>query len=111
MKTLSPEMTECMVNCQQCHRVCLQMSMTHCLEMGGAHVEPEHFRLMYLCSVICEASANFLMLGSDLHKETCHACAVVCAQCAESCDKIGDMEECAGACHRCAATCKAMAAS
>jgi hypothetical protein len=109
MKTLSKQMAECLSNCQECHRVCLQMVMTHCLEKGGAHVAPAHFQLMYLCSLICETSAKFLLIGSDLHKETCRACGVVCEQCAKSCEELGDMDECVRACKRCAVTCKAMA--
>jgi len=110
MKALSKEMSECLANCRECHRICLQMAMTHCLEMGGAHVAPPHFQLMYLCSVICETSAKFLMIGSELHKETCRACGVVCERCAKSCEEVGDMNECVEACKRCAASCKAMAA-
>jgi hypothetical protein len=64
---------------------------------------------MLLCATICETSAKFLMSGSDLHKETCRACAVVCTRCADDCERVGDMEECVTACRRCAKTCEAMA--
>ena len=48
---------------------------THCLEMGGERVAPQHLRLMLLCAEICETSAKFLISNSDLHKETCRVCA------------------------------------
>ncbi len=29
-----------------CHKTCLGMALTHCLNEGGDHVRPQHFRLM-----------------------------------------------------------------
>jgi hypothetical protein len=87
-------MQECLDNCLACYRTCFSMATTHCLEMGGEHVAPEHFRLMLLCAEICETSAKFLMSNSDLHKETCRVCATVCADCADDCQRGGDMGEC-----------------
>jgi len=78
------------------------MATTHCLEMGGEHVAPQHLRLTLLCAEICETSAKFLMSNSDLHKETCRVCATVCAECADDCQRVGDMDECVDACRACA---------
>lgn len=82
---ISPEMQQCIEECQNCHSVCLQMAANHCLEMGGKHVEPVHFRTMLDCAEICETSANFMLRSSQLHARTCAACAEVCEACAKSC--------------------------
>lgn len=108
MKILPPEMEECLANCLNCHRVCFSMATTHCLELGGEHVAPDHLRLVLLCAEICQTSAKFLMAGSPLHREACRACAAVCSRCADDCERIGDMEECARACRACADSCKKM---
>ena len=62
-------MEECIQNCLDCHHVCLEMAMNHCLETGGKHVEPAHFRLMMNCAEICQTSANFMLSGSEHHKQ------------------------------------------
>jgi hypothetical protein len=98
-----------MQNCMDCHRTCAQMAMTHCLEMGGEHVAPDHVRLMLLCAEICRTSATFLMSGSDLHQLTCGVCAEVCGRCAKDCERIGEMDACVEACRRCAESCESMA--
>jgi hypothetical protein len=110
MKRLSTEMQERLDNCLACYRTCFSMATTHCLEMGGAHVAPDHLRLMLLCGEICETSAKFLMSNSNLHKETCRVCATVCADCADDCQRVGDMDECVDACRACAESCEKMAA-
>jgi hypothetical protein len=110
MHKQSPEMEECIRTCLECHQVCLHMAMTHCLEMGGEHTKPAHFRLMINCAEICQTSANFMLSGSDLHKLTCGVCAEVCARCADDCERVGEMEDCVQICHRCAESCQRMAA-
>src|SRR5947208_9406441 len=104
------EMSECIEHCTLCHKTCLEMAMNRCLETGGKHVEPEHFRLMMNCAEICQTSANFMLSGSDLHNLTCGVCAEVCRRCAEDCERVGGMQECVDACRRCADTCAQMAA-
>jgi hypothetical protein len=103
-------MNECIENCLDCHKTCLQMAMNHCLETGGKHVEPAHFRLMINCAEICQTSANFMLSGSDLHHLTCGVCAEVCGRCADDCARVGDMDECVRACRQCAESCAKMAA-
>ena len=66
MPHMDAAMQECIRNCQECHATCLHMATNHCLEMGGKHVEPEHLRLMLACAEICQTSANFMLMGSDL---------------------------------------------
>lgn len=106
----SEEMQNCIQNCLDCHRICLQEAMNHCLETGGKHLEPAHFRLMMDCAEICQTSANFMLHGSDHHKLTCGVCAQICEACAESCGQVGDMDECVQACRNCAESCRKMAA-
>jgi hypothetical protein len=111
MKTsTNTQMDQCIANCMQCYQVCLETAMNHCLEKGGQHTEPEHFRTMMNCAEICRTSAHFMLSGSDLHRLTCATCAEVCARCAESCESLEGMESCAAECRRCAESCKHMAA-
>jgi len=86
------------------------MAATHCLEVGGAHVEAKHFRLMLDCAEICQTSANFMLRGSAHHTHVCAECADICEDCARSCEQVGGMDECVEACRKCAASCRAMAA-
>lgn len=110
MHLLGEEMQNCIEECLDCHRICLQEAMNHCLEKGGKHLEPTHFRLMMNCAEICQTSANFMLSGSQHHKLTCGVCAQICEACAQSCEQVGEMEECVRACRRCAESCQKMAA-
>ncbi len=101
------EMRACMEDCEYCHRVCLHMAMTHCLEQGGQHTEPLHFRLMLGCAEVCSTTANALLSGFEMHAQLCAASAEICRACAASCEQIGeDMRECVDACIRCAESCE-----
>lgn len=111
MHHLSPGMQRCIEECLRCHSMCLGMAMNHCLEQGGRHVEPQHFRLMIACAEICQASANMMLTGSDYHKATCSVCADVCEACAQSCESLEGMEDCVSVCRSCASMCREMAAS
>lgn len=89
----NPGMEQCIQNCLNCHHVCYEMAMNHCLENGGKHTEPKHFRLMTTCAEICQTSAHFMLSGSELHELTCGVCAQVCESCAHDCEAVGDMVE------------------
>ena len=106
---MDAEMQQCIQECLNCHATCLREAMNHCLEAGGAHVEPNHFRLMINCAAICQTSADFMLSGSPHHKLTCGVCAQVCAACADSCEEVGGMDECAQTCRQCAESCQHMA--
>jgi hypothetical protein len=82
--------------------------MTHCLEMGGEHVRPPHFRLMMSCAEICRTMAHLLLIESDQAKALCMICADVCKSCADDCERIGDMDSCVIACRHCADACLTM---
>jgi hypothetical protein len=109
MQPTSPEIQHCIDDCLHCYRTCLQTSMTHCLETGGRHTEPEHFRLMTNCAELCRTAADFMLSGSDLHAVVCSACAEVCNACADSCEQIGEMNDCVQACRNCMRSCESMA--
>jgi hypothetical protein len=105
---LSDAMKQCVEDCQQCAAECLETAMHHCLESGGRHTEPEHFRLMINCADLCQTAANFILSRSTFHESLCVLCAVVCDTCAQSCEQIGGMEHCVEMCHRCAGSCREM---
>lgn len=102
---------DCIRECERCRTVCLRTALTHCLEEGGRHVEPGHFRLMLDCARICNTAAEFMLGGSRFHGQVCGVCALVCEACAESCERIGGMTDCSGACRVCAEHCRQMAGS
>lgn len=106
------EMLQCIQNCSDCHRICLE-TVTYCLQQGGHYAEATHIRTLLDCAEICQTSANFMIRGSEFHPQTCGVCAEVCERCAESCAQMGNdtqMQACADMCRRCAASCRQMAA-
>lgn len=106
---LSEEMRACIEDCQPCSTTCLSDAIGHCLEKGGRHTEPAHFKLMLDCAELCQTAANFMARGSDHHPHICRECAEICRACADSCEALGDMQECVEACRRCAESCAKMA--
>jgi hypothetical protein len=109
--SVSSMMRECIQECHSCHDICTEL-VTHCLEMGGEHAQPEHIGLMLDCAEICQTSANFMLRVSDMHPLTCEVCAEVCERCAQDCERFTDdkvMQQCAQACRSCAASCREMA--
>lgn len=100
----------CIQACLDCYRTCQQTAATHCLELGGRHTEPNHFRLMLDCAEACRSAAALMLTNSPYHSRSCALCAEICRACEQSCREIGDMDECVSACARCAASCEAMAA-
>jgi hypothetical protein len=111
MHALSQEMQNCIRECMRCYEVCKREAMNHCLEAGGKHLEPAHFRLMSSCAEICRTAADLMLGNSPVHAHVCGACAEVCAACATSCQHVGDMDECVEACRRCEESCRQMAQS
>jgi hypothetical protein len=107
---LKESMQDCIDTCRQCHEECLRSFAQHCLIAGGEHLEAEHARLMLSCAEICQAAANVMLTGAEIHPAVCRACADVCDACAESCERVGDMQRCVEACRHCASSCHQMAA-
>ena len=97
-KTLDAKsmLQECIENCTRCHTVCVE-TFNYSLWLGGRYNESVHLRLLLDCAEICQTSANFMLRGSDLHREVCRACAVICENCAKDCERYTVPGEGAGA--------------
>jgi hypothetical protein len=111
MATKGIDMQQCIQDCTDCHRICVE-TIGHCLEQGGRHAEPSHIRLLQDCAQICQTSADYMIRGSKLHTATCAVCADICERCAADCEQFGDdqgMKRCAEVCRRCAESCREMA--
>lgn len=106
----NPEIEACIQANLDCFRACQQNALTHCLELGGKHVEPSHFRLMLDCAESCKFTATLMLNGSAYHPQACGLCAEICDACATSCRTVGGMDDCVAACERCAESCRQMAA-
>lgn len=106
----NPAMKACIEACMRCYSTCLGMAMNHCLETGGEHVAPHHFRLMMACAEICRTSAHFMLINTPHHRHTCRECAEICEECARDCERLEGMEDCVAACRACAEECRKMAA-
>ena len=85
--------------------------LAHCLEVGGRHIKPAHFRLMMNCAELCQRSANLQLSRSAFSAQLCAVGAQVCEACAASCQEIGAMETCVQACRACAESCLAMSSA
>jgi hypothetical protein len=109
MHAFSRQKQACIEACLACHKTCLGMAMTHCLDEGGEHIRPQHFRLMIDCAAICATAADLIMHKSQFHRQMCALCAEICETCAADCERLDGMEECVTACRSCAAQCRAMA--
>jgi hypothetical protein len=105
-------MEQCIQNCVDCHRTCLETVM-HCLELGGAHAEIKHIRLLLDCADICQTSANFMIRNSEVYRRICGVCSDICDRCAADCERMGvdnaQLKGCAEVCRRCAESCRQMA--
>lgn len=106
-------MEECIKNCQECHASCASL-IPHCLHMGGDHASKEHIGLLQDCAHICATALSFMLRGSPRHVLTCAACAAICRQCADDCERMAgaddQMRSCAETCRRCTESCSRMAA-
>ena len=109
MHTPTKEMKSCMAACDRCSEVCLQTAKHHCLEVGGKHTQPQHFRLMMACVEVCRTSAALMLIGSPSYPMQCDLCAKICEDCADDCERIGGMDACVAACRACAQECRQMA--
>jgi hypothetical protein len=110
MHHLKQAMQDCIAACLKCYATCHGMAMGHCLEAGGDHTKPEHFRLMIGCADVCRSAAHAMLTGIQQHTKLCATCADVCEACAKDCERVGDMLACVDACRRCAEECRKMAA-
>ena len=109
MQMMSKEMQGCIDECLRCYQTCFGMAMTHCLETGGDHVKPSHFRAMIACADMCRDAAQMMLMTSPQAQKFCALCAEACETCARECDPLPDMKDCADECRRCAEECRRMA--
>ena len=112
MHHMNPEMKSCVDECMECYSVCVSSAMGHCLEMGGQAYREEALhaddglrrnlqdgRSLH-ADRIAAPQAHLWRVRGDLHT----------VQCADDCERLGDMQECVDACCRCAESCRKMAA-
>jgi hypothetical protein len=109
MNQFSVETRNSMEEALRCHAVCLATGMTQCLETGGDHVKPQHFRLMIDCAAACQFAADMMAHKSQFHRQSCLLCAEICETCAKDCEGMTGMEACVAACRACAQSCRTMA--
>ncbi|MGN6101071.1 MAG: four-helix bundle copper-binding protein [Devosia sp.] len=107
----SGDLERCIHACLGCYQTCLSTAMNDCLEMGGPHVAKPHLTLMMACAEMCRTAAHMMLIGSPLHRRTCAECAEICTQCADDCERLGNMQICVEACRKCAESCRQMASS
>src|SRR5688500_3106018 len=81
----SKEMKACIEQCLKCYQVCVETKL-HGLTMGGEQAQARQISILEICGDICRTSANAMLLGSDLHRITCKACAEICELTAFECD-------------------------
>jgi len=107
---MSEEMSRCIEICLSCYKTCLSTAMNHCLETGGKHVEPAHFRLMMACAEICGPRRISCLINTPRHKHTCKECRANLRGVRQRCERIGGIEECVAMCRACVNSCRKMAA-
>ena len=110
-QTRSPDIQQCIEECQQCHAICVE-TLAYCLNMGGAHAQPHHLAILLDCAELCHLSEDSIRRDSAVVLTLCAACADVCNACATECETfIGDaqMKACADRCRSCATACRKMA--
>jgi hypothetical protein len=75
MNQFSSETRHCIEEAWRCRALCLATAMTECLERGGEHVRPQHFRLLMDCVSACQFAADLMAHKSQFHREACALCA------------------------------------
>ena len=64
MPVTNQKIEDCIKACWECRHECQETLFDHCLEQGGAHVAPDHVKIMADCIQICQTSADFMTRGS-----------------------------------------------
>ena len=107
----SRQVQDCMEALGHCHALCLSTAAVHCLESGGEHVRPQHFRLMLDCAAVCAFAADALARKSQFHNRICALAADITETCGKDCERLGGMDACAEACRHAARLCAEAARS
>ena len=71
----SHAMEQCIDNCTNCHRICLETAARHFAGERSPRIDEGMVRLLLDCAEICRTSADFMIRGSELHPHVCRACA------------------------------------
>ena len=111
LHAFSQQVKDCMEALGHCHAMCLSTAAVHCLESGGEHVRPQHFRLMLDCAASCAFAADALARKSQFHNRICALAADIAETCGKDCERIGGMDACAAACRETARLCAEVARS
>ncbi len=100
-------MKECIDNCLNSFRVCEEAATK---AIDSINVNVEHVKLLQAAAAICRTSAEFMMIESNYHYDTCGLCAKICRACAKECENGSEawMQECYEACTKCAYSCEGM---
>jgi hypothetical protein len=104
------EMEECIQECLNCHRVCMQVfSHLLTLESDAQPATPDQLRLLLDCAQLCALCADFLIRASEFDTSLSHLCREACRRCQQMCETLGQIDlmvpGCAVACARCANAC------
>jgi hypothetical protein len=76
---------------RNCYEVCTE-TISHCLQQGGKHVEPEHLQLLIDCANMCKTCWEACLHEGPAAEHTMKACAEIANACADSCEQVGDDE-------------------
>ena len=107
-ETDSAVMVRCVEACERCHRTCLRTAMTYCLEQAADRVDAALFRSLLTCSDMCRATIDALLSGYESSEDVCALCARVCTQCADSCERHAELQDCVEVCRACSLACIAV---
>lgn len=101
------KLRETIDQCLDCYQSCQQL-IFHCLQLGGAHADPAHIKLLQDCSTITATTAKLMIRGSDFYNKLCELCSEICLVCARDCERFDDeaMRHCAEICRNCASSCQ-----
>ena len=105
------DMSHCIKNCTQCHKVCLE-TLHYCLSQKRTHFQGKHIELLQMCADACDLSLKMMIADMDQHHQSCQLCFELCFACAEECAKFtedAEMLRCADICRKCADSCRHMA--
>ena len=105
---VSPEMADCIRNCQNCYTTCVICISQH----PGEKTMADCIKTCLDCIATTQASFHLMAAGSPLHKQACALCLEACERCYEACKDMDNpyCKQCAEACQKCIESCRAMAA-
>ena len=102
------ELQYCVNVCWSCRHANQQALYNWYLVTSDVAVDPKHLRLMTDCIQILQLAADYMTRASDYSDEIRKVCAIICDDCAASCEKFEHeyMLRCAELCRKCARYCR-----